>query len=661
MQLHWLIILMLLFKVDLIFAQQTGFQRFNEINMQPEVWSFQTPPEGQIDSKGDLHLSIPVLTVPGSPGRDFPVNFSYKAGIRYHQTASWIGLGWNFDPGSITRDVLGNIVADGRHYGVDRVNEPLTYEQLPDTYYLNVPGRGIAVMRRTNLNGFNEDTNQKSFRAPFNESGFYLEQHRPWKIEVVITNRDDHPWPGSNVHPLKQGDYITRFVITTEDNVRYIYGNPTVAAFSSVTQQAAVSYYPNTWRLLGIAGPEYQGSITQLVQSPGTLAPDRATLYENMEHYVDWIRFDYGFDEQNVVGVTNAGPERAIQNTYLRFISTPSHRAEFISKSDRKDADLVYYRNHTIDISSWHRRLAEIRLTDREGIVNNIVSLDHGQGLDGYALGKGQPGGLSRGKLTLHGFYYENTQGETLPGYDFKYPAVGSPGNPEWSYLPDRHYYDGLGYYNDSSHPGAGIDNNPDDAKAWSLTEVIFPAGGWEKYTYTNDQIDQFSSSIDRVRYNLSTHQYQHDELQFFYDSWPNGESCRRQGGIRVESIERSSGFGDSELTRFRYGEGSIGCMPQKLLPFVNSAYIAPNMFSPINRGEQDVVYSWIKKIKPDSSSSINYYKSASTCRTLLFQSPVYPQRWVAFSASTDKPKAPIRGNLNKSTAIRSGENLSLT
>ncbi|MGH1363309.1 MAG: scabin-related ADP-ribosyltransferase [Calditrichia bacterium] len=650
MQPVWLCgLLLLLFSISTV-AQQPVFQRFNEFNMQPEVWSFATPAEGNVDSKGDLHLRIPVLTVPGSPGRSFEIEFSYRAGIRYHQTASWLGLGWNFDPGSITRDVKGNLISNGVHYGVDRVDDPSTAAQMPDAFFVNLPGIGTIPMGRATVAGFNENTNVKSFRAPYNASKFYLETHLPYKIETLITDRENHPWPGESYHPLLPGKYITRFMITTDENVRYVFGNPTVAAFRSFSGLAQTIYHPNAWRLLAIAGPEYHGDIGLLLQKPDAQPASAADIYSALESLADWIRFDYGFDENEPVAIGNSGPEQAIENTYLRFITTPSHRAEFITVADRKDADLVYARNNTEDISRFYRRLKHIELATRSGEVNQIVEMNHGNSLSDYVLGKGASGGISRGKLTLHGFFYRDPAGETLPGYDFVYPEVGSAGNPEWSFNPSHHYYDGLGYYNDMPHPGSGIDTNPNDAAAWSLRKMVFPTGGWESYRYSNDQIDQQDVRIDRVRYNLSTGQHQYDEMVFDFDAWPAGGS-RRQGGVRVTRITRSDGMGNAEYSEFSYGPGTIGCMPSRLLPFVNSHFIEPNAFRAVNRGEQDVVYEWIRRAWSDSSSVKTYYQSNSSCRTILFQSPVYSERWVAFAGAIGMPAGAVRSAIVRSTA----------
>ena len=71
---------------------------------QPEVQSFE--PVGTTDMvdmfSGDFVYNIPLLDVEG-----YPVNISYHGGSDMEQEASWVGLGWNINPGTINRTVRG--------------------------------------------------------------------------------------------------------------------------------------------------------------------------------------------------------------------------------------------------------------------------------------------------------------------------------------------------------------------------------------------------------------------------------------------------------------------------------------------------------------------------------------------------------------------------
>lgn len=75
---------------------------------QPEMASFE--PVGTTDMvdvfTGDFNYNIPLLTVPG-PNGGYPINIAYHSGIGIDDEASWVGLGWNINPGVITRNMRG--------------------------------------------------------------------------------------------------------------------------------------------------------------------------------------------------------------------------------------------------------------------------------------------------------------------------------------------------------------------------------------------------------------------------------------------------------------------------------------------------------------------------------------------------------------------------
>nr|WP_299167134.1 hypothetical protein [uncultured Allomuricauda sp.] len=74
----------------------------------PEATSFE--PVDATDmvnlSTGDLSYVLPLMNVP-SPEGGYPLALAYHAGIAMDQEASWVGLGWNLNPGAINRSVNG--------------------------------------------------------------------------------------------------------------------------------------------------------------------------------------------------------------------------------------------------------------------------------------------------------------------------------------------------------------------------------------------------------------------------------------------------------------------------------------------------------------------------------------------------------------------------
>ncbi len=71
---------------------------------QPEMSAFQSVNSNNMVDlfTGDFSYNIPLLDVGG-----YPVNLFYRSGITMDQEASWVGLGWNINPGTITRNLRG--------------------------------------------------------------------------------------------------------------------------------------------------------------------------------------------------------------------------------------------------------------------------------------------------------------------------------------------------------------------------------------------------------------------------------------------------------------------------------------------------------------------------------------------------------------------------
>lgn len=75
---------------------------------QPEVQSFEPINTNQMVDlfSGDFNYNIPLFNLPG-PNGGYPVNLAYHAGVSMDDEASWVGLGWNINVGSLNRNVRG--------------------------------------------------------------------------------------------------------------------------------------------------------------------------------------------------------------------------------------------------------------------------------------------------------------------------------------------------------------------------------------------------------------------------------------------------------------------------------------------------------------------------------------------------------------------------
>lgn len=82
---------------------QSGTARFGGPS-QPEMQQFTPVNSSDMVNlfTGDFSYNIPLMDVGG-----YPVNISYSSGITMDQEASWVGLGWNINPGTISRNMRG--------------------------------------------------------------------------------------------------------------------------------------------------------------------------------------------------------------------------------------------------------------------------------------------------------------------------------------------------------------------------------------------------------------------------------------------------------------------------------------------------------------------------------------------------------------------------
>lgn len=71
---------------------------------QPEMSSFKSVSTNNLVNlfTGDFNYNIPLMDVGG-----YPLNIYYDGGITMEQEPSWVGLGWNINPGNINRNVRG--------------------------------------------------------------------------------------------------------------------------------------------------------------------------------------------------------------------------------------------------------------------------------------------------------------------------------------------------------------------------------------------------------------------------------------------------------------------------------------------------------------------------------------------------------------------------
>jgi len=262
---------------SILWGQNYNIQ--NDRILAPEVSHFTGVKEPGLNASGDLHLSIPLGVVPGRDGLNFDLLAGYSSGIKVTQSASWIGLGWSLDVGSITRHPLGGL--DRWHFSDRNGDGQADAEQVDFALALSAQTRSQPDAYTVTMNGNTGDlisTTLGTITTPF----FIFDPHqtenygscgpgtathsrwhfttspwRPWKFcytkgtpSVVVDCQETKA-------DLSQREDISKIIITTEDGTRYIYARPTLSYALFPPDHQTVSQYTfvSTWRLVAIHAP----------------------------------------------------------------------------------------------------------------------------------------------------------------------------------------------------------------------------------------------------------------------------------------------------------------------------------------------------------------------------------------------------------------------
>ncbi|MBN1781766.1 hypothetical protein JW948_11615, partial [bacterium] len=548
----------------------SAYDLFNEYQLQPEVWHPVQPEFSEVDAKGDLNLRIPVLTVPGR-NLDFPVVFNYSSSVTVFQNSSWIGSGWSWDPGSVTRSVNGFSISPGNEVqGIDFPDDNV--QTALDVYYVHLNNQSVQFYKSNAGTVMNI--------TPQNE--YYPNIWKQWKIEFGDLNYQTFPDLSQprKIELLNEPVHMRDFgkvVITINDGTRYIFRVPTLSSFQNFKAVGGGfdiggvydNRYISTWRLEAILGPDYDdGNGNYLIPSndrPGA-----------------WIRLEYAYDSTHLYYL-NQDP--FLQLTYLSKIVTPTHEARFITEL-RGDLDLTLPGGTAV-----HKRLRRIELYNKKDMSHSIQSVelefDPVSGIVEQSYLK---------RLTIM-----DKSGSLSGEYGFDYfPVTKSVSSAKMAYD-----YDEFGFLNYDGITGYDYSSGATAKKNGLLKTISYPSGGYEEIIYESDVIDILNSNniISYTAYNWS-------EGSIGNLTYTPGLNRKYQGGQRVSQIVQYDAMGGSIATDYSYPtDGFLTGVP----PF----YYARQGNLDLNlsyglRGQSSVYYPFLKITYADNSYQVKVFSIAS-------------------------------------------------
>lgn len=591
----------------------------NEYRGQPEVWHMDRPADPGVDAYGDLSLSLPVMTVPGR-GLDFDISFSYRAGITPTQKPGWIGLGWSFDPGSISRDPEGGVnyysEAGRTRYGVDVFDDTSFARALPDVYHITLPGRGTFEAIQINNRDF-----RRAMVPAVGYDDFVTTEHTPWRIEaapkqivtvgylnenaVMRTQQTGEQRANAASQGVVPAADYPRFIVTTEDGTRYVFEKPTLSFYDTVTETMYTpemyrQVYVNAWRVVAILGPDYTKPVpADLTGWPADSEPG------------SWVRVEYDV----VRGYVDSWDLEVFMSTYVKEIHTPTHKAVFTTEQ-RYDPG---YNPMAPVLQTTHldRRLVRIDLVNKASNVTvQTVELvqPENRGVNGAGFGPRSESSLPQAyRLRLDEIRFKGVGGVARNGYRFYYDY-----NPRENYDQLRNCRDDLGYFRDYAVcTAARLD--PKGGAAWNLTRIVHPSGAVDSLVYETDQVD------DReLPYYTSLGSTEDTYYVVHPTDGPNPMRVR-QGGSRLIEHYRWDGMGNLLKTTYGYGHGRLTGIP--IGPWLHHG-TSFRIFLPSNRGKIAVVYEYVDRKVWDGNTLIGttrtLYSKGATERPIVHATEVW-------------------------------------
>lgn len=417
---------------------------------------------------GTTPISIPLYTL-SSGSLQLPITLDYNnGGIRVEEIASWVGLGWNLDPGGqITRAMRGTPDEDVGHNGL------ITSTTLPKPS--TFPGSSYASNAYWVISGnLDEEPDIYYFNFLGNSGKFYFDEagnphmisEQPFTIQKTISSNQ-----------------ISEFIITDSKGTQYIFGDSYVESSScTYTSQNGYSNVPT--------GPSYNATwkLHQIKDLSG-------------EHVINlmYSYTSYGFDTWSggymvIGGMTGLDclPSDSYSDEVEATTTTTSYRLSTITCGNDS---LVFYTS--ADPVDEGTKLDSLRLFESGGIKRNGYHFNtgwfnyYGGGFNVYTnrlcLNKLSQFASSGSDSLTYSFSY-NT-GVNLPSrisFGTDYWGYYNGNDYNWTNMPNGVYTDGgtiMPEYNLGDRRANGT-----CAAADILTQITYPTGGYRSFDYEGNQ-----------------------------------------------------------------------------------------------------------------------------------------------------------------------------
>jgi hypothetical protein len=450
---------------------------------------------------GTTDISIPVYTIQAK-GVSVPVSLSYHTGgIRLSEEAGWVGLGWALNAGGmISRTINDKDDLEGGYYNTDLYPTVVVPEvkgkMTGRTLYQPEPNMGVwgyysvcryRVVTQVStydfwnywLNyyaGIDNEADSYSFNFPGHSGKFIIGRDRKIVLQKQENLKIECPTNGSS------------FTITDEEGNKYIfldkeYSQPATGGsfhISSwmlskiITQQkdSVIFNYSTDSTWTTVQGITHESDRRGISGSEGiTYSNDPGQLYlnktlQNIDYTNAQIQFSFN------------GSRDDLQN---------GKKLNIIKIYSKDQSGLTYLKEHQLFYSYF---LSDGNYEFKRLRLDSVKEVSGYLALPPYKFDYNMPG-------TMEGFMGKHYSSVDHWGY-FNGKANGVGGNNALGFIPP---YLGLANIGMANLPavldlsGANRESDATFVKAFSLSKVTYPTGGYTQLEYEPNYYDYYNST----------------------------------------------------------------------------------------------------------------------------------------------------------------------
>ncbi|MBV8255404.1 MAG: hypothetical protein JO154_22580 [Chitinophaga sp.] len=368
---------------------------------QPEMETFHSAGNDNMVNlfSGDFNYSIPLIDVGG-----YPLTLGYNSGVSMDQEASWVGLGWNLNPGAVTRNMRG--LPDDFN-GTDSITKEIKVEENKTV--------GVTAGADVELVGFPE--NMGGIKAGFS-LGVYKNSLRGWGLETATdvnirlgSKNSGAMTGGLSLSNSSQGG------ATMSPSLGYELPGKEQKDHSTVTGAFSIGTSYNTRS--GMRGFQLSAGIRQYDKVIHKVRDDEIVsqkdrFSKNHSSYISFVSPSYTpsstipYTSENIAVTLKAGPSATVVFPNL-FISGYLNR-QYVAKSDQRFSlpafGYLNYQNgytNTTAIMDFNRE-RDITYRDKPAVPNIAVP---SYTYDVFSISGEGTGGTFRGYRNDIGYVFD--------------------------------------------------------------------------------------------------------------------------------------------------------------------------------------------------------------------------------------------------------------